>query len=178
VRFILPLGLFLAVAALLYAGMGIDSSRVPSPFVGKPLPAFDLPDLHDPARRFTVERLGEHDGVRLLNVWASWCPPCREEHPVFLDIAGELPIYGINYKDERADALGWLARLGDPYMAVGHDEAGLAGIDLGVYGVPETYLLDGQGRVRHKHVGPVTRSVYEQELRPLIEQLRREEVAG
>jgi cytochrome c biogenesis protein CcmG, thiol:disulfide interchange protein DsbE len=174
-RFVLPLLLFVAIAALLFAGMGRDGSEVPSPFLGNTLPAFDLPDLHDPARRFDTQRLDEYHGVKLLNVWASWCPPCRQEHPVFMDIADQIPIYGINYKDVRAEALDWLARLGDPYVAIGHDEAGLAGIDLGVYGVPETYVLDSQGRLRHKYVGPVTRAVYKERLLPVIEQLRREE---
>ena len=174
-RFVLPLLLFVAIAALLLAGMGRDGSEVPSPFLGNPLPAFDLPDLHDTAHRFDNGRLNEQEGVKLLNVWASWCPPCRQEHPVFMDIADQVPIYGINYKDGRPEALDWLARLGDPYVAVGHDEEGLIGIDLGVYGVPETYVLDGEGRLRHKYVGPVTRAVYEERLLPVIEQLRREE---
>ncbi len=175
-KFAIPLLLFLLIAALLAAGMNIDTSRVPSPFIGKPLPAVEMPDLHEPGSRFATDRLPGHDSVSLLNVWATWCPPCREEHPVFLDIADHVPIYGINYKDDREDALDWLKRLGNPYVAVGYDSDGLVGIDLGVYGVPETYVVDGRGIIRHKHVGAVTQDVYEEQLRPVIEEVRRQEV--
>ncbi|MEX0729375.1 MAG: DsbE family thiol:disulfide interchange protein [Aquisalimonadaceae bacterium] len=173
-KFAIPLAVFIAVAALLYMGLGGDKSRVPSPFIGKPLPTVDLPELHDPERRFTNARVSERDEVVLLNVWASWCPPCREEHPVFVEIADDVPLYGINYKDARDDAIDWLERLGDPYVAIGYDEDGLAGIELGLYGVPETYVVDGEGKIRYKHVGAVTRTVYEQTLLPIIEQVRRE----
>lgn len=177
-RYVIPLAVFVVLSALLYMGLGGDKSSVPSPFIGKTLPTVDIPDLHSPGERFTSADLTGLGEPVLLNVWASWCPPCREEHPVFVDIADQVPIYGINYKDKRDDALGWLERLGDPYEAVGFDEDGRAGIELGLYGVPETYLLDGEGHIRYKHVGAVTRDVYEETLSPLIREIRREEGSG
>jgi cytochrome c biogenesis protein CcmG, thiol:disulfide interchange protein DsbE len=174
-KFTLPLALFVMLAGLLFFALRTDSTVVPSPLIGKPVPAFDLPGLREEGERFTPARLQGED-VSLLNVWASWCPPCWEEHPVLEELVAEglAPLYGINYKDERAEALGFLERLGDPYTGIGADVDGRVGIDLGVYGVPETYVIDREGRIRYKHVGPVTRRVVEETLRPMIEDLRRE----
>ena len=166
VSFLVPLTLFAALAGLLYAGLERDPGVVASPLVGRSLPAFALPGL--PRGELRSEDLGEVPS--LLNVWASWCAACRAEHPLFLRLAasGEVPIYGLNYKDERADALRWLERFGDPYRRSGHDLDGKVGLDLGVYGVPETFVIDREGRIAHKHIGPIAEKDWEETIRPLL----------
>lgn len=170
-RFLVPLGIFLGLLALFVAGMQRDPRHVPSPLVGKPAPAFSLPSLGDQGE-VGRDRLTGHP-VSLLNVWASWCTACREEHPFLMELSrrGEVPIYGLNYKDERTEARAWLARFGDPYLASAFDHDGRVGIDWGVYGVPETFVIDGRGNIRYKHIGPLTPQVWDEELEPLIEQL-------
>jgi cytochrome c biogenesis protein CcmG/thiol:disulfide interchange protein DsbE len=169
IRYLLPLGVFIALVLLLGVGLGLNPRLVPSPLVGKPLPEFTLEELADPARVLSREDLTGQ--LSLLNAWATWCVECRREHPVLVDIArqGNIPIYGLNYKDKRPDALQWLARLGNPYVASGFDADGRVGIDLGVYGLPETFLVDHTGTIIHKHIGPISEEIWKTEFLPIIE---------
>ena len=169
VSFLVPLALFAALAGLLYAGLERNPGVVSSPLVGRPLPAFALPGVQRGELR--SDALG--DSPSLLNVWASWCVACRAEHPLLLRLArsGEAPIYGLNYKDEREDAVQWLNRFGDPYRRSGHDRDGKVGLDLGVYGVPETFVIDREGRIAHKHVGPIAEEDWEETIRPLLRRI-------
>jgi len=173
-RFLIPLGAFLGLAVFLAVGLSLDPSKVPSPLVGKPVPQFSLPTLNDPQRSLGPEELKGQ--VYLLNVWASWCVACRHEHPLLVSLARQnaIPIYGLNYKDERPAALQWLRQLGNPYKASAFDADGRVGIDWGVYGVPETFLVDAEGVIRYKHTGPLTAEAWETELLPRIRQLREE----
>jgi cytochrome c biogenesis protein CcmG/thiol:disulfide interchange protein DsbE len=173
-KFFLPIILFAGLVAMFASGLQRDPTIVPSTFIGKPAPEFDLPRLLAPNERLRhSDMLGE---VSLLNVWGSWCVGCAREHELLLMIAREhgVPIYGLNWKDDSQDALNWLARLGNPYKAIGVDRENYIGIDYGVYGAPETFVVDAQGIIRHKHIGPLTRDNWFQELLPLIEQLRSE----
>jgi len=170
-RFLVPLGIFFALLVLLGVGLTLNPREVPSPLIGKPAPAFDLPQLHRPDLSFThKEMLGK---VWVLNVWASWCVACREEHPVILDLAksGVVPVLGLNYKDERSDGLRWLAQFGDPYQLSLYDHAGQVGIDYGVYGVPETFVIDKQGVIRYKRIGVLTPQLVRDKLLPLLKEL-------
>lgn len=173
-RLLLPLFMFLVLAGLLYAGLGRDPTVVPSPLIGKPAPAFALPALHEPQR--TVQSTDLKGRAYLLNVWASWCPPCREEHPFISDLAesGEIPVYGLNYKDHREDALRWLRRYGDSYEDILHDPRGRLGLDLGVYKVPETFIIGPEGVVRYKHIGPINEKTVQEEILPLVAKLEQE----
>jgi cytochrome c biogenesis protein CcmG, thiol:disulfide interchange protein DsbE len=170
-RYLLPLALFAAIVLFLGVGLGLNPREVPSPLIGKPAPAFKLPRLDDASQ--TISRDDMLGKVWMLNVWASWCAPCREEHPLVIDIARRqlVPVYGLNYKDKPAAAKGWLASLGNPYRATLVDADGRAGIDFGVYGVPETFIIDKQGVVRFKHIGPVTPQVLRERIEPLLKQL-------
>jgi cytochrome c biogenesis protein CcmG/thiol:disulfide interchange protein DsbE len=162
---------FALLVALLAVGLRLDPREVPSPLIGKPAPAFELPLLAAPAKTFSQkEMLGR---VWIMNVWASWCPPCLVEHPVITRIASEkiAPVVGLNYKDTREDALPWLARNGNPFELTVFDASGRIGIDYGVYGVPETYVIDRQGVIRYKHIGPVTPEVVQKKIEPLIKEL-------
>ncbi len=169
--FLVPLGAFIALAVVLAIGLNRDPREVPSPLIGKPAPAFTLTRLDDPAT--TVSLADLRGKVWMLNVWASWCGPCREEHPVLVAFArkGRLPIYGLNYKDERDTATAWLASVGNPYQASLFDGEGRVGIDFGVYGVPETFIIDRSGTVRMKHVGVLTPDVIANEIEPLLKKL-------
>ena len=173
-RFVIPLLGFAALVGLLAVGLKLDPHEVPSPLIGKPAPAFSVPQLRDPQTQLSERNL--HGNVALLNVWASWCGGCRKEHPLLVELAAQrkLPIYGLDYKDESTDALRWLAQYGDPYTAIGFDARGQVGLDYGVYGVPETYVLDRRGVIRYKHIGPLTREVLDNTLLPLIERLEHE----
>ena len=171
-RFAIPLGILLALVALFAVGLNRDPKLVPSPLVDKAAPAFQLPTVEDPAVDFGSANLkGE---VSLVNVWASWCVSCRVEHPFLLELAqrNAVPIYGLNYKDTRSEALRYLKRFGNPYTTSAFDAEGKVGIDWGVYGVPETFLIDADGVIRYKHIGVVDAKVWEQELLPRIETLR------
>lgn len=167
-----PLALFALLAVLLGIGLTLKPREVPSPFIGKPAPAFSLPLLSDATKSFAPASM--QGRVWLLNVWASWCAPCREEHPLLVAIAREekVAIVGLNYKDDTRNAQEWLLRLGDPYLMTAVDHDGRAGIDWGVYGVPETFVVDATGVVRHKVVGPLTQQVWARELKPLLQQLQ------
>ena len=171
-RFLIPLGIFAALVGFLFAGLGLNPREVPSPLIGKPAPAFRLPQLHAPDKQFTRDdMLGQ---VWLLNIWASWCASCRDEHPLLEELAKSkvVPIVGLNYKDKPDDAKAWLRRYGDPYALSVTDADGRIGIDWGVYGVPETFVVDRDGQIVHKHVGAVTADVLEQTILPMIERLR------
>lgn len=170
-RFILPLAIFLAIAFFLWRGLSLNPREVPSPLIGKPVPAFSVPLLSDSSKVLSSTEL--RGKVYLLNVWGSWCVSCREEHPVLVELAkkGAIPIYGLNWKDKHEDAVTWLARFGDPYVASGVDRDGKVAIDFGVYGAPETYLVDREGVIRFKQTGPLTRKVWEERIAPLAAKL-------
>ena len=171
-RFLLPLGIFIVLLGFLAVGLRLNPREVPSPLIDKPAPPFTLPELMDPQRTFSQkDMLGK---VWLLNVWASWCVSCREEHPVLVEFSKRnvVPVYGLNYKDDRNDALAWLARLGNPYTMSIMDRDGRIGIDYGVYGVPETYVIDKQGVIRYKQIGPVTPEILDAKIVPLVKKLQ------
>lgn len=171
-KFTLPLIVFVALVALLAVGLNLNPREIPSPLIGKPAPDFKVPQLADPNASFSPREM--QGKVWLLNVWASWCVSCREEHPVIVEYAkkGVLPpVVGLNYKDKRDDGLRWLARFGDPYLLSVFDADGRVGIDYGVYGVPETYLIDKAGVIRFKQIGPITPEVMEKKILPLVKEL-------
>ncbi len=162
---------FALLVALLAAGLGLDPREVPSPLIGKPAPHFELPLLAAPDKTFSQkDLLGK---VWILNVWASWCPPCLVEHPVVTALAKSqiAPVIGLNYKDAREDALPWLKRNGDPFQFSVFDAAGRIGIDYGVYGVPETYVIDRNGVIRYKHIGPLTPEIVQKKIALLVKEL-------
>ena len=176
----LPLFVFLALAALFYFRLSAgDPSQLPSVLIGKPAPAETLPPLEGLIRDGRpvpgLDPAKFQGNVTIVNVWASWCEACRDEHPVLVDFAkrGVAPLLGLNYKDRRADALEWLKRFGDPYSTSIVDAEGKVGIDYGVYGVPETYVIDKQGIIRYKRIGPVTPEIVQNKLIPLITDLNR-----
>ncbi len=171
-RYLVPLAIFFILVAFLYRGLSLDPKRVPSPLVGKPMPEFSLPRLQDPAATLSDSDL--KGKVSVLNIWATWCVSCRAEHEVLLQLAntGSVDIYGLNYKDERAKAQQWLQQLGDPYLANAFDADGRTGIDWGVYGAPETFIMDKQGMIRHKHIGPLTVDALNSTILPLIAELQ------
>ena len=165
----LPLA-FIALLVLLAIGLRLNPREVPSPLIGKPAPHFELPRLDAPDRRFSQkDMLGS---VWVLNVWASWCPPCLAEHPVVSELSKSVSVVGLNYKDAREDALPWLKRHGDPYQLSVYDAAGRIAIDYGVYGVPETYVIDQRGVIRYKHIGPLTPEIARTKLEPLVKELK------
>lgn len=171
---VLPLVVFILLGVLLAAGLMLSDtkSEIPSPLVGRPMPEFVLPRLDDP---FTVVSSEELKGAPfLLNVWASWCVTCRYEHPVIEELARmeRIPIVGLNYRDPRENALNWLLRFGDPYDFHLADEPGRVAIDFGVYAAPETFLVDGDGIIRYKHIGALTPEIVEDELLPLVDRLQ------
>ncbi|HUP93575.1 MAG TPA: DsbE family thiol:disulfide interchange protein [Burkholderiales bacterium] len=169
----LPVVIFIALVVLLAVGLTLNPREVPSPLVGKPAPDFNLPQLHDAGKTFSPADL--RGRVWMLNVWASWCVSCREEHPVLVQLArsGLLPIYGLNYKDTRDAGAAWLKQFGDPYALSAFDAKGQVGIDYGVYGVPESYVIDKQGVIRYKHIGVLTPEILEKKILPLVKQLER-----
>ena len=170
-RFLIPLAIFVVLAGFLAAGLSRDPHLVPSPLVGKPAPAFTLPRLDQAATFAPAEMQGR---VWMLNVWASWCGACRQEHPLLTDVArsGVVPLIGLDYKDTVPDARRWLAEHGDPYQLTAVDADGRVGIDYGVYGVPETYVIDRAGTIRYKHIGPVTPDVLQAKILPLVRELQ------
>ena len=173
---LLPLLAFALIALLLGAGVlmnaGKDNSAIPSPLVDRPAPDFSLPVLDAPGRVLTrADLLGQ---PYLLNVWGSWCPACRDEHPVITELArrGDLRVIGYDYKDTPEDARRWLEQFGNPYAVVIEDRDGRAALDWGIYGAPETFLVDAQGIIRWKFVGPLTEAVVREQLEPALEDLR------
>jgi len=166
VKFLLPLLLFIVLVVFLAIGLNRDPQEVPSPLINKPAPAFEIPQLSDANQSFSpVSMKGQ---VWILNVWASWCVACREEHPVLVELAKSkaAPIIGLDYKDKREDALAMLAMQGNPYLLSAFDSNGRVGIDYGVYGVPETYVIDKAGVIRFKHIGPITMNILNQKIYP------------
>ena len=170
-KFIVPLVAFLVLVAFFAVGLSRDPREVPSPFIGKPAPAFTLEQLHQPERAFTPQEM--KGKVWMLNVWASWCVSCRVEHPLLVEMSrrGTVPIVGLNYKDKREDGVRWLAKFGDPYVMSAWDVEGKVGIDYGVYGVPETFVIDKEGVIRHKQIGPITPESLEKTILPLLRKL-------
>jgi cytochrome c biogenesis protein CcmG/thiol:disulfide interchange protein DsbE len=172
-RWSIPLAIFVVLMAFLYIGLYRDPREVPSPLIDKPAPAFALSQLHDPERKLTNADL--KGKVWLLNVWASWCASCRDEHPLLMQLAAAntVPIYGLDYKDKPDAGRAWLAQNGNPYTASAVDLDGRVGIDYGVYGVPETFVIDKQGIVRYKQIGPLTPDSLQRKILPLIKDLQK-----
>ena len=170
-RTIAPFVLFCALAGLLAIGLNRNPSHIPSPLIDKPAPAFSLPSLNSSHNVSSQEMLGK---VWLLNVWASWCAGCKTEHPVINSLSSKqvADVIGLNYKDLNADAVDWLSKFGNPYADIAVDTRGQTGIDYGVYGIPETFLIDQQGIIRFKHIGPLTQADVDHELLPLISTLK------
>jgi len=174
VRALLPLLGFLVLVGFLGFGLYNDPKKIPSPLIGKAAAAFDLPDIKNPDKRITnKDFLGK---VSLFNFWATWCPTCRQEHPLLVDFAKRtnVPIYGVNHKDDRKEALRWLQAYGDPYLANAFDPQGTIGIDYGVIALPETFLIDKKGIIRFKKAGPISSKDIEETLLPLIKKLEQE----
>ena len=170
-RYFIPRIVFAVMLAFLAIGLQLKPREIPSPLIDKAAPRFSLPTLAAPEQTLSSQDL--RGQVWVLNVWASWCVACREEHPLLVEMAklNAVPIFGLNYKDKRADALGWLARFGNPYTASLSDTEGLVGIDYGVYGVPETFVIDKAGVIRHKVIGPVTVESIRDVILPLVRKL-------
>ena len=172
-KFIIPLILFIIMAVFLALGLNLKPGEIPSPFINKPAPVFSAPKLNAPEEKLTPADL--NGKVWLFNVWASWCVSCRAEHPVLNQLARQhaAVIVGLNYKDEPNDAKNWLDRLGNPYNVSIMDQDGRIGIDYGVYGVPETYLIDKNGIIRYKLTGPLTREGLDKKIFPLVKELQK-----
>lgn len=170
-RYLVPLAVFAVMLVVLALGLGSNPRDVPSPLIDKPAPAFNLPTLARPEQKLSTQDL--RGKVWILNVWASWCVACRVEHPNLVAFAerSAVPLYGLNYKDKREDALRWLGSFGNPYLQSLSDVEGLVGIDFGVYGVPETFVIDQKGVIRLKHTGPLTPEVLRNTILPLIGKL-------
>ena len=171
-KFFIPLVVFVVLAIFLGRGLRLDPKDIPSPLIDRPAPVFSLSQLDKPGELIGTEQL--RGKVWMLNVWASWCVACRDEHPLLVEFSKSavVPIYGLNYKDQREPALAWLQQLGNPYSASIFDENGRVGIDFGVYGVPETFVIDKQGIVRYKKTGPVTQETIEKFIVPLVKKLQ------
>ena len=172
-RWSIPLAIFAILMGFLYVGLNRDPREVPSPLLDKPAPAFALSQLHDPASKLTNADL--KGKVWLLNVWASWCVSCRVEHPLLMQLAASnvVPVYGLDYKDKPDAGRAWLAQNGNPYTLSAVDLDGRVGIDYGVYGVPETFLIDKQGVVRYKQIGPLTVESLQQKILPMVRELQK-----
>ncbi len=172
VRWSVPFALFVVLVAFLWVGLGRDPREVPSPLIGKPAPSFALPQIHGDRPLSSAELKGK---VWLLNVWASWCVSCRVEHPLLLQLAKAniVPVYGLDYKDKPDDGRAWLAQNGDPYTASIVDLDGRVGIDYGVYGVPETFVIDRAGIVRYKQIGPLSVESLQKKILPLVRELQK-----
>jgi cytochrome c biogenesis protein CcmG/thiol:disulfide interchange protein DsbE len=173
-KYLIPLALFLVLVVFLAIGLTRNPQELPSALIDKPAPTFRLPQLKQPDRTFSAADM--RGKVWMLNVWASWCVACRDEHPFLFEYqkSGAVPIYGLNYKDRPEDALGWLGELGDPYLLSAVDLDGRVAIDYGVYGAPESYIIDKSGTIRLKHVGPVMPDVWEKKILPLVQELNRQ----
>ena len=174
-RFLVPLIIFIVLVVFLGIGLTLNPREVPSPFIDKPAPMFQVPQLNAGGEAKTFSPADMRGQVWLFNVWASWCVSCREEHPLLVDLArsGTVPIIGLNYKDQSPDALQWLAQHGNPYLLSAVDANGNIGIDYGVYGVPETFVIDKQGVVRYKQIGPITPEALREKILPLVAQLQK-----
>lgn len=171
-RFLVPLAIFGVLLVFFGVGLKLNPREVPSPLINKPAPDFNLPQLFEPQQ--AIGRKSLLGQVYLLNVWASWCVSCRQEHPLLVQLSrtGAVPIYGLNYKDDRGDAQDWLRKFGNPYTMSGFDQDGRVGFDFGVYGVPETFLIDRQGVIRYKQIGPITRQALHDKILPMVKELQ------
>lgn len=171
--YLIPIITVAVLVGLLAYGLTQDPTKIDSALIGRKTPAFDLPRLTEPGARLSERDLGRQ--VSLFNVWASWCLGCRQEHELLAELSERagVPVYGLNYKDERGDALRWLERYGNLYAAIGYDPAGRVGIDWGVAGVPETFVVDAEGIIRYKQIGAITRRDLEEKLLPLLQRLKR-----
>ena len=169
-RYLLPIVLVAILIPIFVIGLGRNPNELPSPFIGKPAPRFELPTLKDPSK--TIGTADFANQTVLVNVWATWCVGCRQEHDFLLSLSrsGTIPIYGINWRDTPLEARRWLDQLGDPYVASADDRDGRVGIDWGVYGAPETFLIGADGIVLHKHLGPLNSPIWERDFVPLIAQ--------
>lgn len=169
-RYLIPVAILAVLAVFFYRGLGLQPGYVPSPLIGKPAPEFALPSLKNPSETVGSQEL--QGQLSLFNVWATWCVGCREEHAYLVELSrtSGIPIYGLNWKDDRDAALNWLETLGDPYTASAMDADGDVAIDWGVYGAPETFLIDRDGTVLHKHIAPLTAEIWERDFVPLIEE--------
>ena len=167
-RYLAPVLAFAVLLPVLIFGLSRNPSELPSPYIGKPAPSFELPSVMNPEA--TVSSRAYAGQVALVNVWATWCVGCRHEHDFLLELAarGEVPIYGLNWRDERIEAVRWLTQLGDPYVASAYDADGSVGIDWGVYGAPETFLIGPDGTVLHKHLSPLTEDIWQRDFVPKI----------
>jgi len=172
-KFLIPLLLFVVLVIFLAVGLNRNPQEVPSPLINKQAPAFEIPQLADASKTFSPASMKGQ--VWILNVWASWCVACREEHPVLVELAKSqiAPVIGLDYKDKREDALAMLANQGNPYLLSAFDANGRVGIDYGVYGVPETYVIDKAGVIRFKHIGPLTIQLLNQKIFPLVSELKK-----
>lgn len=170
-RFLWPLGIFIVLVVFLGVGLNLNPREVPSPKIDKPAPAFQVPQLHEADK--TISQKDMLGKVWLFNVWASWCVSCRAEHPVLVDLSKRnlVPIVGLNYKDGRDEGKDWLAQHGNPYLLSAFDADGRVGIDYGVYGVPETFVIDKNGTIRYKHIGPLTQEAVDSKVLPLVQEL-------
>lgn len=171
-KIILPLIIFVFLMVLLSKGLNHDPKKLPSVLINQKVPTFSLALLHDPKATFSNKDLLGH--VSLLNVWATWCSECRREFPMLLKLSKQIQIYGLNYKDNKTAAINWLKEQGNPYRKIGFDADGLVAIDFGVYGTPETYLIDKKGIIRYRYVGPITESTWQKQFLPRIKQLEQE----
>jgi cytochrome c biogenesis protein CcmG, thiol:disulfide interchange protein DsbE len=169
-KYLVPIGLFAVLVGFLYYGLGRDKQTLPSPFIGKPAPVFELPRLDDPSKTFSNRELAGKAYV--LNIWGTWCPGCRVEHGALMEIArrGEVPLIGVDWNDDRERAVSWLQQLGNPYAVNAFDGEGRVAIDWGAYGAPETFLVGADGKVLKKLAGPMTMEIWEQEFVPLLQQ--------
>jgi cytochrome c biogenesis protein CcmG/thiol:disulfide interchange protein DsbE len=166
-RYVVPLAIFVVIAIFFFVGLRLNPNYVPSALVGKPVPTFSLPAVTNPDEVVSTETLAGR--VSLVNVWGTWCVECRTEHAFLLELArAGVPIYGLNVKDDRAAAIEWLARLGNPYVSSGFDPQGVAAIDWGVTGAPETFLIGSDGMILHKHISPLTPRVWQSDFLPLL----------
>ncbi|MBU3615974.1 DsbE family thiol:disulfide interchange protein [Polynucleobacter sp. JS-Polo-80-F4] len=172
-KFLIPLVLFVALVVFLAIGLNRDPHEVPSPLINKAAPAFEIAQLADSNKTFSPASMKGQ--VWILNVWASWCVACREEHPVLVELAKSqmAPVIGLDYKDKREDAMAMLAKQGNPYTLSAFDGNGRVGIDYGVYGVPETYIIDKAGVIRFKHIGPLTMDLLNQKIYPMLTELKK-----
>lgn len=167
-RFLLPLVAVVVFIPILILGLNTDPRKLPSPYIGKPAPQFELPGLKDPS--ITVNTASLEGRMTLVNIWATWCVGCRAEHQYLMQLAqqGTIPIYGINWRDSRTQALSWLEQLGDPYVVSGFDADARVGIDWGAYGAPESFLVNPQGIVLYRFAGPLNQAIWEREFQPRI----------
>ena len=172
-KFLIPLLVFIMLVGFLAVGLNRDPHEVPSPLINKMAPPFEIAQLEQANKTFSPASMKGQ--VWILNVWASWCVACREEHPVLVELAKSqvAPLIGLDYKDKREDALAMLAKQGNPYLLSAYDADGRVGIDYGVYGVPETYVIDRAGVIRFKHIGPITTQILNQKIYPLVSELNK-----